>query len=360
MRRLPSSTHSPVALNHARAAFYAQLAQHHAAPLWVRLGNLLTSEPRLPSRPWHWSYRIMREQLLTAGNLISAEEAERRVLILENPGLPGSSALTETLYAGLQLILPGEDAPAHRHSPAALRLIIEGEGAYTAVDGERAYMAPGDLILTPSWTWHDHGHEGTGPTIWLDVLDLPTVLKLGPVFTELYPAAHFPTTRTPDTSAQRFGANLRPLGSAPTSLSSPVFSYGFARSRSALLAHARDCAPDPVHGAAMEYVNPANGESAMPTISTFLHRLPAGFAGAPYRTTEGSIFCAIEGRGRLEAGTGGERQVFEWAPGDVFVVPCWCPYALYAGTDAILFRASDRTTQIKLGLWREDRSPGPT
>ncbi len=97
------------------------------------------------------------------------------MLILENPALRGQSAITQSLYAGLQLILPGEVAPSHRHTQSALRFIVEGSGAYTAVDGERTTMRPGDFIITPSWTWHDHGHDGTGPVIWLDGLDIPMI-----------------------------------------------------------------------------------------------------------------------------------------------------------------------------------------
>ena len=97
--------------------------------------------------------------MMESGGLITAKEAERRVLILENPGLPGQSRITNSLFAGLQMILPGEVAPAHRHTPSALRFIIEGHGAYTAVEGERTLMEPGDFVITPPWTWHDHGNE---------------------------------------------------------------------------------------------------------------------------------------------------------------------------------------------------------
>ena len=122
-----------------------------------------------------WRYADLRETVLEAGSLITAEQAERRVLILENPGLPGQSAITQSLYAGLQLILPGEVAPAHRHTQSALRLVMDGEGAYTAVDGERTTMRRGDFIITPSWTFHDHGNFGDQPVVWLDGLDIPTV-----------------------------------------------------------------------------------------------------------------------------------------------------------------------------------------
>ena len=143
------------------------------APLWTQYRAMLTPTPQGKARPYLWRYAELRPHLLRAGELISTREAERRVLMLMNPGLEGQAAATSTLFAGMQLILPGEIARAHRHSPSALRVVVEGCGAYTAVDGERCLMEPGDLILTPSWSWHDHGNQTTEPMIWLDGLDLP-------------------------------------------------------------------------------------------------------------------------------------------------------------------------------------------
>jgi gentisate 1,2-dioxygenase len=142
-------------------------------PLWEVLSALVPPQPRSPAQAALWRYAELREHVLEAGRLISAEEAERRVLILENPALPGSSQITQTLYAGLQLIMPGEVAPAHRHTQSALRFIVEGSGAYTAVDGEKTIMQPGDFVITPSWTWHHHGHDASEPMVWLDGLDIP-------------------------------------------------------------------------------------------------------------------------------------------------------------------------------------------
>src|SRR5882762_9735508 len=158
-----------------RAEFYSRLRSRGLAPLWEVLSSLVTPVPRTPAQAVKWSFSAIRPLLLEAGELITAAEAERRVLILENPALAGQSRITSTLYAGLQLILPGEIAPAHRHSQSALRLVLDGEGAYTAVDGERTTMRRGDFIVTPTRTWHDHGNPGTQPVIWLDGLDIPLV-----------------------------------------------------------------------------------------------------------------------------------------------------------------------------------------
>ena len=145
-----------------KPAYYERLKPLSMAPLWEVLHRLLAREPVTDAVPYVWTYNDLRPLLLESGDIISAAEVERRVYVLENPGLTGRSAATETLYAGLQLILPGEIAPAHRHTSSALRFIVEGDGAYTAVDGEKARMAPGDLVLTPNWAWHDHGHDGAG------------------------------------------------------------------------------------------------------------------------------------------------------------------------------------------------------
>src|SRR5690606_24678500 len=152
--------------------------------LWERYHGLLTPEPVIKALPTIWPYAEVRASLLEAAGLISAKEAERRVLMLENPAFEGECRALETLFTGLQLIMPGEVAPAHRHTPNALRLILEGEGGYTSVNGEKTYMRYGDYVTTPTWSWHDHGHEGTEPVIWQDILDMPLVHALGPIFHE--------------------------------------------------------------------------------------------------------------------------------------------------------------------------------
>ena len=145
------------------------------SPLWDVFKDLVAKEPNSGCQPTLWRYAEARHAVLEAGEIISASDAERRVLVLENPGLKGQSRITTSLYAGLQLVLPGENAPAHRHSQSALRLVIEGDGGYTTVDGERVPMAPGDFIITPTGSWHDHGNDGSEPVIWLDGLDIPMI-----------------------------------------------------------------------------------------------------------------------------------------------------------------------------------------
>lgn len=301
-----------------RARYYDRIRGHGLAPLWERLRNVLTPEPHTASIPCHWHYATVRPLLLESAAVVSAEEAERRVLVLENPALADQNAITESLYAGLQLIMPGEIARSHRHTPAALRFIIEGTGGYTAVNGLRAQMAPGDLVLTPNWTWHEHGNDGDTPVTWLDVLDLPLVEKIGPVFMEP-------------------GPQQGTAGSTPTF----HFPYGTALRELRLVT-----ALHPALGFVKEY-------PGLPTVSMFLQRMTSGFRGVSFRSTEGRVFCVAEGRGRAftDAGT------FEWSQHDVFVVPCWKRYRLEADVESVLFSASDRVVQARLGLLREDLDP---
>src|ERR1700724_2668925 len=217
-----------------REAFYDRIGVYNMAPLWERLHGLVTAQPTTPCLPAIWHYQEIRPYLMQSGGLITAQEATRRVLILESPGLKGQTSITHSLFAVLQLILPGEVAPAHRHTASALRFIIEGEGAYTAVDGERTTMLPGDFVITPSWTWHDHGNQTREPMVWLDGLDIQLVKLLGASFAEGYPEDTQPVSRPEGDSFARFGHNLLPVDWQPEVKTSPVFNYPYVRTREAL------------------------------------------------------------------------------------------------------------------------------
>ena len=335
-----------------REKFYRELGPYNMAPLWEVLRALVTREPQTPCVPALWRYDAVRPYLMRAGALISAKEAERRVLILENPALTGKASITHSLYAGLQLILPGEVAPAHRHTQSALRFVLEGEGAFTAVDGERTYMKPGDFVITPSWTWHDHGNDSDQPMVWLDGLDIPLVALLDASFMEPGNAEQQIVTRPEGDSLARFGAGLLPVDWRPTTRTSPVFNYPYERTREALETLKRGAEWDACQGLKLRYVNPATGDHAMPTMATFMQLLPKGFAGASYRSTDGTVYVCVEGRG--ETRIAGES--FAWGPRDVFVVPSWARHAHLAEQESVLFSFSDRPVHEKLGLWREERA----
>lgn len=339
-----------------RAAYYADIGRSHMSALWESLHSLVPRQPQPQILPAMWKYRQVRPLVMQAGNVISAEEAVRRVLVLENPGLPGKSSITGSLYAGLQLILPGEVAPSHRHTQSALRFIVEGRGAWTAVNGERTTMRPGDFIITPSWTWHDHGNpaveNGGEPVVWLDGLDIPLVQFFDGGFAENYPEAQQPVTRPEGDSFARFGHNMGPVRHKVSDPTSPIFSYPYERSREALDRLYRNGELDAWDGAKLRYVNPATGGWPMPTIATFMQYLPAGFQGRTYRSTDATVYSVVEGRGAVRIGD----EQFQFEPRDTFVVPSWAPVELAALDDTVLFSYSDRPVLSALNLLRESRT----
>jgi gentisate 1,2-dioxygenase len=334
-----------------REDFYGRARQQSLAPLWRVLHGLVTDQPVTPVKPALWRYEDVRPYLMEACRLISTEESERRVLVLENPGMPGQSRITHSLFAGLQVILPGEVAPAHRHAAAALRFIVEGSNAYTAVAGERTMMSPGDFVITPSWTWHDHGNEGDGPMVWLDGLDMHLVNLMDASFREGYPGAMHPVTRPEGAAFAEAGSNMLPVDQDYGTLTSPIFSYPYDRTREALEKLSRSRPADACHGFKMKYINPVTGGWAMPSISTSMQLLPKGFKTMPYRSTDSTVFSVVEGHGTSLIGD----QKLAWGPKDIFVAPSWMFQEHEASEDAVIFAFSDRVAQEKLGFFREQR-----
>jgi gentisate 1,2-dioxygenase len=334
-------------LNSDLARLSRDLRPLNARPAWEDRTHRALGSPALPML---WRYRTMRPQLLRAIDLITTKDAERRVLRLENPGLPGSGRVINSLTCGLQVIHPGEVAPAHRHSQNALRFVIESEGAYTTVNGERVAMHPGDLVLTPGWSWHDHGHVGSGPAIWIDALDTPLCRVFGAAFFEYFPGDAQPVSHAEGGAAARYGANLLPTDDRPVQHASPLLVYPYDRTLKTLAALARSEAPHPAHGIKMYYANPTSGGHVLPTIAAFIQWLPQGFSGRTYRSTDGTVFNVVEGSGR--ACIGDTDVGFE--PHDIFVVPPWTPYRLESDAECVLFSYSDRAAQEAFGFWREE------
>ncbi len=210
-----------------REAFYRKIDGENLSALWNVMGDLITPEPKSACRPHLWKFDAIRDYMTEAGKLITAKEAERRVLVLENPGLRGQSKITTSLFAGVQMVVPGDVAPAHRHSQSALRFVLEGKGAYTAVDGERTAMEPGDFVITPSMTWHDHSNETSEPMFWLDGLDIPMVQFFDASFAEGSDEDQQKITRPAGDSFARYGHNLLPVDEKRTSKTSPIFNYPY-------------------------------------------------------------------------------------------------------------------------------------
>jgi gentisate 1,2-dioxygenase len=333
----------------ARTAYYDKISKFHMAPLWEVLRDLVTPEPKTHCVPALWKFSDVKRLMLEAGDVISTEEAERRVLVLENPGETGNARITHSLFAGIQLILPGEIADVHRHSASAIRFVLEGEGAYTAVEGEKAMMKHGDFIITANWAPHDHGNPGKEPVMWLDVLDMPTVNHFEASFAEHFDEKMQKTNHVDGDSFARYASGVLPDG-APAHLNrSPVINYPYAKMRPILERLKNTGDVDRRHGARVRYANPINGGPVLPTMGAHLGLLPKGFKGEPYRSTDGTVFAVAEGEGTTII----DGKPFDWRVNDVFVVPPWKRYQHNATSEAVLFSISDRPAQEALGIWRE-------
>ena len=297
-------------ITEARKEFYTRLDAKDTAPLWEALARLVTPEPQPACEPAAWSYREMRPLLMEAGELITAKEAERRVLVLENPGIRGISQITQSLYAGLQLVLPQEITSTHRHAATAIRLVLEGEGAYTAVEGERTTMHPGDFILTPSWTFHDHGNPGNDPVVWLYVLDVPIVNLFDTSFAEHYAGGTQPVTRAEGDTGARFASNMLPYGyenrpSHPRRILAHLYlSVRADARRPRTTSPAQRPRPAPRHQAAVRQTQPPAAFPSRPSGPSCSCCLPDS-DGLRYRTTDATIYCALEGEGstKVESAT---------------------------------------------------------
>jgi gentisate 1,2-dioxygenase len=300
----------------------------HAEPLWPLLNTVSPPFPTAKAAPYVWDYQKLRPFCERAARLVGTELAERRVFMLINPKLKAPYT-TDTLYAGLQTILPGESARAHRHTPFALRFIIEGERGFTAVEGEKVMMQRGDLVLTPAWEWHDHGNEGDVPMIWLDGLDLPLWQALPAIFTEHYAQTRYPSELLKTASNRK---------------------YSWAEMQPKL-----DAAKGPV--AEERYRMRANGAEISATIGASALRIDAGAQTAPIRETSSAVFHVYEGSGRTRVGD----TVLTWKQGDSFAVPAW-QKVVHENTGSArvyLFRFDDRPLMSALAVYRADEGQTP-
>ena len=357
---MPATTERPNDLQAQRDAFHKELSDMNITPLWLNLATAAQNEPRVDGVPHIWRWRDIKPMMLRGGELITPQEAERRVLMLINPSFEAKSARTVGLiFGGIQFLMPGEVADSHRHSPNAQRFIIEGEGSYTAVEGERTIMRKGDFVTTPAWKWHDHGNESDQPMAWLDGLDLPFANLLDANFFEDYVEGDGqmqPIYRKAEDSLYRWARGMRPTWHAPAELRrSPILNYRWTDCRDNL--HAlREEQGSPFDGIIMEYVNPLNGGPTLPTISAYLQLLRKGEHTQPHRHTSSTIYHVAEGGGgSLIAGT-----EYVWEEGDTFVIPSWVPHEHWSeGGEAVLFSYTDRPILNAFGFYREAASePG--
>jgi gentisate 1,2-dioxygenase len=335
-----------------KQTFYELLNPVSLSPLWEVMKGLVPPEPKNHAVPYAWYYDQIRPLLMKSGNLLSAEEAVRRVLVFENPSFKGQSKINSTLYAGIQLILPGETAPSHKHTAGALRFILESNGGYTSVDGERTTMHRGDLVITPNGTFHDHGHDGDGPVIWVDGLDVPIVNYFQCGFSAELDVEEQPLTKKEGYSVAAFGSGMLPLTiQAPFGSTSPIFSYPYGRAKDALLTIKQSEQADPHWGYVLRYANPLDGGWIMPTMAAWLSHLPSLMSTQRYRSTDNQVMVVSEGSVRVEIGD----ETFELSHNDVIALPGWTWRTFHASEDSVLFFFSDRSAQEKLGIWKEQR-----
>jgi gentisate 1,2-dioxygenase len=345
-------TSAEVKLTPSSEAFHERLHANHMYGLW-ELASQMTAHPTPKMSAYLWKWSLFESILQDAGEVVPIGN-ERRALQLFNPGLEGRWATTNSLLGAMQMLLPGESAPAHRHSPVAIRFIVEGTGAYTAVDGERVYMKPGDLILTPSWSWHDHGNDTDQRVVWFDGLDLPLIQSLEAMFFQMYETRQVPLTKPNNESEQLHGhAHLAPTWVHEKPLSSPLLIYSWESAYAALLS-LREQKGSEYDGISLEYQHPQTGGSVLPTMACFVQLVRPGERLKAQRHTGSAVYYVERGNG--ETVIDGVRYV--WGKGDVLVVPPWSLHE-HANTssseDAILFSIQDTPVLEKLGLHRVER-----
>jgi gentisate 1,2-dioxygenase len=332
--------------------YVSALRQQNLVPLWPFLrGFLPYGIPERKARPAHFSYEAIRPLLLQAGDLTPIEKAERRVLVLCNPGYPPEDAMvTPSIYVGLQLIQPAETAPNHLHTPSAVRLVVEGEGGFTTVRGEKLPMEPGDLILTPPGLWHEHGHEGSGPVVWMDALDLPLVYRLEASFCEEGVTQN--AGDAPDSSLTRYRrSGVLPYKSlAQRDPDYPLLRFPWQEVRLALRDLARATpAGEAVH---LAYVNPETGEECMPVLGFSALMLRPGEELKLPRRSASAVLKVVEGGGRAVI----DGEEFSWQQHDIMAVPTHSPVLL--GNDstkepAFLFLVDDAPLQRRMKIYEE-------
>ncbi|KAI2915004.1 hypothetical protein CBS63078_3470 [Aspergillus niger] len=297
------------------------LKESKTLPLWTQMTRLNPPEPNPTAVPFIWRYDSIRPNLLRAGELVTEKQAERRVLMLVNPARDAPYT-TDTLYAGLQLVMPNETAPAHRHTAFAMRYIIEGNGGFTAVHGKRIKMQKGDVILTPTWNYHDHGKDGTGPMIWLDGLDLPNF-------------RHFPVHFVDHYDQPRY-----PVEDVDSATSPIVFPWDKMKAE-------LDMAPGT--WAVRRYLR-ADGSEVSRVLGGSAERVDAGTSSLPRQETTSAVYHVIAGSGCSEVGD----KSLVWETGDTFCVPSWYKYRHIAaeGETVYLYRFDDKPMISALGFYR--------
>jgi gentisate 1,2-dioxygenase len=333
----------------ALEALYRGFEQELLVPLWTEIGDLMPLHPQSKAAPHLWRWQRLVALAHEAGRLVPVGRGgERRAIALANPSLGGKPYATPTLWAAIQYLMPGEDAPEHRHSQHAFRFVVEGEGVWTVVGGDPIRMARGDFLPQSGWNWHAHHNAATEPMAWIDGLDIPFSYVTESQFFEfgrdkLTPAERATPARS--RSERLWGyPGLRPASQPDALPATPLLAYRWADTDRALTEQlaleqeGQAATLSPGH-AAVRFTNPTNGRDVLPTIRTEMHRLRAGARTRTWREVGSSVFQVFDGRGTVRVG---ERR-WTVGRGDMFVVPSWVPFSAQAEGDAALdlFRFGD-------------------
>ncbi len=328
--------------------FCGALAARDLKPLWKIAKQLMPEVPLPTTQAWLWRWDDILPLAKRAGEIITIERGgDRRVLALANPGLKGLPFTSTTLWGALQYLGARESAPAHRHTPSAIRFVLSGTGVYTTVNGDACDMEAGDLVLTPNWNWHDHNNQSDEPMVWFDGLDLPLLTTLEAIFFENHPDQLQPVEGH-NRSEQGFaGTGLRELGASSPVAHSPLLRYRWGETERTLEA-LHKARGGPI--SSLEFVNPLNGNPVVSTFTCEMHRIYPGERTATRQKTGSSIYVVFQGTGYTVIN--GVR--FAWGPGDIFVTPSWASVDHEAFERADLFAISDRPVLQGLHLYREE------
>ena len=316
--------------------------------------------------PFLWRYKEDVEPLLyRSAELVTTASSERRSLILVNPGLAPKRASVSTMYTAYRLNDPNEIMPPHRHSPNAIRFGLTGKQNFTGVEGENITFGPGDLVLTPHDTWHNHGNQGDDPAINLSVLDLPLVETLNAMYFEhdyteeeqgarvrkIMQSERFPSDYSQRVYGSgglmpRFVSHQRGTGNA-----SPMYVYRWEEMQ-ATLERFKDWDGDPYEALMIEYVDPTNGRPVFKTITFFMQMLRPGEKTRALKQNASLLVAPFQGRG---CSIIADKRI-EWEPFDTLAVPGgeWCQHVNGSDTEpAYLFVASDEPTLKALSLYQK-------
>jgi gentisate 1,2-dioxygenase len=334
-------------------AYYKELETLGAGALWTVANDIEPWEPRSSSVPMLWKYDDLRELVLKSSELVTPEQAGRRVVYLVNDKRKDVSAAVGWLYTGIQVTHPGESTSAHKHRASALRFIMEGEGGYTVVNGNKITFKINDFVITPNSTWHEHGVIESGKTcIWQDGLDIPLINALEANDYAVYDGKQ-PLQQEVNYSPVTYGcAGLIPADMTWNEPYSPLFKYSWKTVYPTLLETLKVKPINEVDGIIMQYSNPLTGGHVMQTMGASMQLLPAGFKGKAHKHTGSFVYQCAKGKGFSII----NGQRFDWKERDIFCVPSWAWHEHHNSSDsedACLFSFNDLPVMEKLGLYQE-------